>query len=219
MRVKRLIAALLAAVLPVSGASAACLGMQVHAHRGAPTLPENSLASISAAYAGGWDGVEIDMQRLQDGRWVLHHDVLTGRTVGGVGRKAVLQLNSADWRGAKLMGQGGGSPPPFLDDALRVAAAQPAKTFNAELKVVYRDCAPVSQLVAGMKQSLPHGNWMITSAFPEALRCVRGMPNPSAPTPWASTCRSAPRRPGSPVRGWPIWRKPWARRSACTWTP
>jgi glycerophosphoryl diester phosphodiesterase len=91
-----------------------------------------------------------------------------------VGRKAVLQLNSADWRGAKLMGQGGGSPPPFLDDALRVAAAQPAKTFNAELKVVYRDCAPVSQLVAGMKQSLPHGNWMITSAFPEALRCVRG---------------------------------------------
>jgi glycerophosphoryl diester phosphodiesterase len=174
MRVKRVIAALLAAVLPVSGASAACLGMQVHAHRGAPMLPENSLASISAAYAGGWDGVEIDMQRLQDGRWVLHHDVLTGRTVGGVGRKAVLQLNSADWRGAKLMGQGGGSPPPFLDDALRVAAAQPAKTFNAELKVVYRDCAPVSQLVAGMKQSLPHGNWMITSAFPEALRCVRG---------------------------------------------
>jgi glycerophosphoryl diester phosphodiesterase len=174
VRAKRVIAAVLAVALPWSGASAACLGMQVHAHRGAPTLPENSLASISAAYAGGWDGVEIDMQRLKDGRWVLHHDMLTGRTVGGVGRKAVLQLSSADWRGAKLLGQGGGSPPPFLDDALRVAAAQPAKTFNAELKVVYRDCAPVGQLVAGMKQALPHGNWMITSAFPEALRCVRG---------------------------------------------
>lgn len=174
MRADRLIAALLAAALPWSGVSAACLGMQVHAHRGAPALPENSLASIRAAYAGAWDGVEIDMQRLKDGNWVLHHDLLTGRTVGGVGRKAVLQLSSAQWRDATLTGAGGGTPPPFLDDALRVAAAQPGKTFNAELKVVYRDCAPVSKLVAGMKAALPHGNWMITSAFPEALRCVRG---------------------------------------------
>lgn len=174
MRAKRLIAALIAAALPWSGASAACLGMQVHAHRGAPALPENSLASIRAAYAGAWDGVEIDMQRLKDGNWVLHHDLLTGRTVGGVGRKAVLQLSSAQWRDAKLTGPGGGTAPPFLDEALRVAAAQPAKTFNAELKVIYRDCAPVSKLVTGMKAALPHGNWMITSAFPEALRCVRG---------------------------------------------
>lgn len=174
MPAKRLVAALLAALIPWSSVSAACLGMQVHAHRGAPTLPENSLASIRAAYAGGWDGVEIDMQRLKDGAWVLHHDLLTGRTVGGVGRKAVLQLSSNDWRGARLMGQGGGAAPPFLDDALRVAAAQPAKTFNAELKVIYRDCAPVSKLVTGMKAALPHGNWMITSAFADALRCVRG---------------------------------------------
>ncbi|CAB3671829.1 glycerophosphodiester phosphodiesterase [Achromobacter piechaudii] len=174
MQARRWMAAALIAVTPWSAVSAACMGMQVHAHRGAPTLPENSLASIRAAYAGQWDGVEIDMQRLKDGRWVLHHDVLTGRTVSGVGRRAVLQLSSADWRGAKLMGQGGGQPPPFLDDALQVAAAQPAKTFNAELKVVYRDCAPVGKLVAGMKATLPHGNWMITSAFPEALRCVRG---------------------------------------------
>ncbi|MEN4922642.1 glycerophosphodiester phosphodiesterase [Achromobacter spanius] len=174
MQARRLIAALLAATLPWSGASAACLGMQVHAHRGAPALPENSLASIRAAYAGAWDGVEIDMQRLKDGNWVLHHDLLTGRTVGGVGRKAVLQLSSAQWRDATLTGPGGGTPPPFLDDALRVAAAQPAKTFNAELKVVYRDCAPVSKLVAGMTAALPHGNWMITSAFADALRCVRG---------------------------------------------
>ncbi len=174
MQAKRLIAALVAAALPWSGASAACLGMQVHAHRGAPSLPENSLASIRAAYAGAWDGVEIDMQRLNDGQWVLHHDALTGRTVSGVGRKAVLQLSSAQWRDATLTGPGGGTPPPFLDDALKVAAAQPAKTFNAELKVVYRDCAPVSKLVTGMKAALPHGNWMITSAFADALRCVRG---------------------------------------------
>lgn len=174
MRASRLIAALLAAALPWSDASAACMGMQVHAHRGAPALPENSLASIRAAYAGAWDGVEIDMQRLKDGTWVLHHDLLTGRTVSGVGRKAVPQLSSNQWRDARLTGAGGGTPPPFLADALRVAAAQPAKTFNAELKVIYRDCAPVSKLVAGMKAALPHGNWMITSAFPEALRCVRG---------------------------------------------
>ncbi|WP_438857956.1 glycerophosphodiester phosphodiesterase [Achromobacter spanius] len=174
MQARRLMVAALAAILPWADAGAACLGMQVHAHRGAPTLPENSLASIRAAYAGGWDGVEIDMQRLKDGRWVLHHDLLTGRTVSGVGRRAVLQLSSADWRGARLAGQGGGQPPPFLDDALQVAATQPAKTFNAELKVVYRDCAPVGKLVANLQQALPHGNWMITSAFPEALRCVRG---------------------------------------------
>lgn len=108
MRASRLIAAMLAAALPWSGASAACLGMQVHAHRGAPALPENSLAAIRAAYAGAWDGVEIDMQRLRDGAWVLHHDLLTGRTVSGVGRRAVLQLSSDQWRDARLTGAGGG---------------------------------------------------------------------------------------------------------------
>lgn len=154
-----------------SGVQAACLGMQVHAHRGAPGQVENSLEAVRSAQAGAWDGVEIDMQRLKDGRWVVHHDALTGRTVTGVGRQPAFNLSSADWQAARL--QGSAIAPPFMDDLLRVAAARPDKTLNAELKVIYRQCEPVTQLIAGMRRALGHGNWMITSAFPDALRCVR----------------------------------------------
>lgn len=173
IRTRRLVACALMTVFPIVSVHAACMGMQVHAHRGAPDHVENSLAAISAAYAGAWDGVEIDMQRLRDGRWVLHHDVLTGRTVGGVGISPVLKLASSDWRAASLIGKGEGGPPAFLDDAIRVAAARSDKTFNAELKVVYTACEPIAALIKEMKRSLAHGNWMITSAFPQALQCAR----------------------------------------------
>jgi len=173
MRRNRLVATALLICLPWTAANAACLGMQVHAHRGAPGLIENSVPAIRAAHGGSWDGVEIDMQQLKDGRWVLHHDPVPGRTVGGVARRPVAQLSSADWQSAKMVGNGGGSAPPFLDDAMREAASRPDKTFNAELKIVYQSCEPVRKLVADMKQTLGHGNWMVTSGFPEALRCVR----------------------------------------------
>ncbi len=168
---KRAGAMLMACFLPLSGVSAACLGMQVHAHRGAPGQGENSLASMRGAYAGAWDGVEVDLQRLKDGKWVLHHDMRAGRTVQGVPRVPVSQLDSIAWERAKVAGNGESAP--FLAGAMREAARHVDKTFNAELKVVYTSCEPVRQLVDDMKQAIGHGNWMLTSVFPEALSCIR----------------------------------------------
>lgn len=168
---KRAVAISLASLLPFAGVNAACLGMQVHAHRGAPGQGENSLASMRGAYAGHWDGVEVDLQRLGDGKWVLHHDMRAGRTVQGVARVPVSQLDSIAWERAKVVGTGEAAP--FLAGAMREAAGHADKTFNAELKVIYASCEPVRQLVGDMKQAIGHGNWMLTSAFPEALSCIR----------------------------------------------
>ena len=62
----------LACALPATPALAECLGMKIHAHRGSAESPENSASALRSAYAGDWDGVEIDMQQLADGTWVLH---------------------------------------------------------------------------------------------------------------------------------------------------
>src|SRR5690625_3114936 len=55
------------------------------AHRGAPGLPENSVQSIVAALENpAYSAVEIDIYRLADGAYALHHDPLPGRVITGV---------------------------------------------------------------------------------------------------------------------------------------
>jgi len=46
------------------------------------TMPENTLAGIDAAFAGGADAVEIDVRATSDGELVLMHDATLERTVG-----------------------------------------------------------------------------------------------------------------------------------------
>lgn len=52
------------------------------AHRGYINYPENSISGVTAAFAAGFPKVEVDIMRLRDGTWVLHHDAVTGRATG-----------------------------------------------------------------------------------------------------------------------------------------
>lgn len=171
---ERLLTALLIATLATPAVQAACLGMQVHAHRGADSAPENSLAALRAGYGGGWDGVETDMQPLGDSAWVIHHDAVTGRVVQAGPPQTVRALRSADWRnaGMKLRGTATGEAPPFVADATALASGFPTRTLNAEIKAIAA-CTEVNQLTAQMAREIGHGNWFITSAIEVNLRCAR----------------------------------------------
>ena len=58
----------------------------VWGHRGAPALAaENTIASFSAALAGGVDGIELDVQLAADNTVVVMHDGAVDRTTDGHG--------------------------------------------------------------------------------------------------------------------------------------
>lgn len=155
---------------------AECLGMQLHAHRGASSGPENSLQALREAYAGEWDAIETDLQSLRDGEWALHHDAITGRVVKTRVNRPLMRISAAEWQSARMVlpsGRISDEAPPLLEDALAVAALQPGKTFNAEIKQGAMSCSPVQKLAVTIQRALPHGNWFLTSAMPDILRCVR----------------------------------------------
>lgn len=155
-------------------ADAACLGMQVHAHRGAAQLPENSLSALRAGYENGWDGIETDMQMLGDRQWVIHHDASTGRVVDSGQARPVRTLTSADWSNARMKQRGvvGSEAPPFLSDVTALASRHPEQALNAEIKDV-TSCNDVQALVGQFAQSMEHGNWFLTSGVIGNLRCAR----------------------------------------------
>lgn len=174
-RVRRTLPTLSAlSLLLASPAWADCRGMVVHAHRGAPAQPENSLSAVRAALAGDWDGVEIDMQQLASRRWVLHHDLETSRTTS-LQRRSVSQLDDGMWREIRLKGRDGritSEPPPFLDDVLREVSRNGGKVLNAEIKQT-ASCQAIQVLMDSLSAGVPQGNWFLTSISRSHLQCAR----------------------------------------------
>lgn len=65
----------------------------IASHRGGgATAPENTIPAISAALAGGFDYVEVDVALTADGHPVLLHDRKVDRTTDGTGHLADLTL-------------------------------------------------------------------------------------------------------------------------------
>ncbi len=65
----------------------------IASHRGgAATAPENTLPAITAALAGGFEYVEVDVALTADRQPVLMHDATVDRTTNGHGRLATLTL-------------------------------------------------------------------------------------------------------------------------------
>jgi glycerophosphoryl diester phosphodiesterase len=167
-------AACLIALLAGGPAHAACFGMQIHSHRGNGQAPENSLGALRAAYQGGFDGVETDLQMLGDREWVVHHDQATGRVVRTAAPVPVNSLRSADWRAARMSLRGAvtGEAPPFASDLASLASNYPQGTLNAEIKTVAA-CQDVGALVQQLRGEVRHGNWFLTSPVEGNLRCAR----------------------------------------------
>lgn len=170
------LAGLLAFTAPASAAR--CGPTELHAHRGSPQHPENSLSAVLAALDDTYDAAEIDLQRLRDGRWVLHHDALTGRTLRGGIPRPVAAYRSSDWRGAQLLdrqGRPSREKPPFFDAVLESAAPRLAsgqRQLNIEIKGKYA-CEDIRAAVQEVGRQLPRGSWFFTSVDLDALHCIR----------------------------------------------
>ncbi len=121
------------------------------AHRGFHvTHPENSLAAFRAAFEVGADGIECDLQKTSDGRYVIQHDPPSGRHDG--------------------------PEPPGLEAML--ASVPPGAFLNLELKADTlgpEDCAPVWEV---LRQRRPPGPLLISSFDPRLLPFFkeRGVP-------------------------------------------
>ena len=93
----------------------------VVAHRGASALaPENTVAAIEAAVAGGAQAVEFDIRESADGQIVVIHDATLARTTDGHGRvhqttwPSMKKLDAGSWFGSTFRGE----RIPTLGDAL-----------------------------------------------------------------------------------------------------
>jgi glycerophosphoryl diester phosphodiesterase len=129
---------------------------RIWSHRGnleGSMLPENTMGAIEAAIAAGVDGVEIDVWRAQDGRFVLSHD----RIVDGVA------IDHAPERILRLL--------PRLEDVLEAAAEV---LLDVELKVPPDASDAEAVRLAGIlaDQVGARGN-VVVSSFD--LRAVRGL--------------------------------------------
>jgi glycerophosphoryl diester phosphodiesterase len=160
--------------LAAGNAGADCGGMVLHAHRGAPDHPENSLPAVRSALAGSWDGVEIDLQQLRDGTPVLHHDPLLGRTTSLRG-PATGSLDAQAWREVRLKNRKGDltrEPPPFLEGVLAAMKDSP-KVLNAEIKQGFSNCGVAERTVRALHEGRPGGQWFVTAIDRGHLRCAR----------------------------------------------
>lgn len=163
------------ALLSTNPVHASCLGMEIHAHRGSPSAPENSLKAIKEALGGAWDGAEIDIQQLRDGEWVLHHDPVLGRTTSLQGRR-VADIDSATWKEVQLKQRNGrlaNEKAPFLRDVAAEASIQTDKVLNVEIKQITNDCRSAQLAVTSLHQGIPNGQWFLTSVDRRQLQCAR----------------------------------------------
>ncbi len=118
--------------------------------------PENTLLAFREALAVGADGVECDVQKTADGRYVVIHDPSVDRVTGQRGDVAAMTL--AD---LKRLDFGAGQSIPTLEELLR--AMPPEAYLDVELKeetLLPADCAPIAALLDAL-----HGrtNLMVSS--------------------------------------------------------
>ena len=97
-------------------------------HRGYRALfPENTLLAFREALAAGADGIECDLQKSGDGRYVIIHDATTERVTGS--RIEVGQASSTELR---ALDAGRGERLPFLEEML--SELPPGAYLDLELK-------------------------------------------------------------------------------------
>ncbi|MDO4592366.1 MAG: glycerophosphodiester phosphodiesterase family protein [Comamonadaceae bacterium] len=164
----------MAANLSIPSAHAACMGMELQAHRGAAGFPENSRSGVEAALNGSWEGAEIDVQMLADGELALHHDAVTSRTTS-LSNRMVRNLSSNTWSEVRLKDAKGkitSESAPLLRDLLEMAEAS-GKVLNVEIKEEFRDCSAADHATRLLLEGMPSGRWGISATNFKHLRCVR----------------------------------------------
>jgi len=156
-----------------SGGATTCAGLQVFAHRGAKSEPENSLRAMTVAAREGWPGVELDLQSLSDGAWALHHDPVLGLKTDVAGVRTI-DLSSSDWKQLRLRDRRAAitdEPGALLTE---VVASSEAGTLrlNMEIKEPFVSCPRTLTLLDAL-EGRPTGSWFFTSMDPRHLSCMK----------------------------------------------
>lgn len=132
-------------------------------HRGFRALyPENTLLAFHKAWASGADGVECDIQKTADGRYVVIHDAATDRVTGvkrEIARTALEDLRRLDF--------GSGERIPELSELLDVIPS--GSYLDLELKaetLTSDDSGPIADILDARMQ---RGNLMVSSFDPQLL--------------------------------------------------
>jgi glycerophosphoryl diester phosphodiesterase len=125
-------------------------------HRGASAdAPENTLPAFARAMADGADGVELDVQLSRDGRLVVIHDFVLGRTANGGSLVAdtsfedLRRLDAGAWFGAPFAA----TRIPTLDEVYDLLHGR-ARLINIEIKKVSPEI-PVEDALADFLSSRP----------------------------------------------------------------
>ncbi len=127
-------------------------------HRGAAGVaPENTLASIRAAWDEGVSWIEVDVMLTGDGRPVMFHDDSLRRTTGVDGHMAetpydrLATLDAGSWFGAAFAGQ----TVPTLDAAMALAL-ELGLSVNIEIKPTPgRDVETVEAALGALSEIWP----------------------------------------------------------------
>jgi glycerophosphoryl diester phosphodiesterase len=136
-------------------------------HRGyRARFPENTMLAFSQALGFGADGVECDLQKSADGRYVVIHDGEVDRVSNGkgaVGSMAFDELRRLDFgRGERI---------PELTELL--GALPRGAYLDLELKgetLSVSDCAPIAEILSARAD---RAHLMISSFEPSLLRHFR----------------------------------------------
>ena len=154
-----------------------CSGVEVQAHRGHYTQPENSSAAIKSALNKGFDGVEIDIMQLKDGNWVVHHDLNLGRTLTGSKHTLIRRINSSKYKRLKHKSRKGSVtslPATTLEKALDtfVKHSNNSQQLNIEIKDI-SSCSSIRNMADEVSLKLKDDSYQFTSINRTALQCLR----------------------------------------------
>ena len=154
-----------------------CSGVEVQAHRGHYTQPENSFAAIKVALDKGYDGVEIDIQQLKDGAWIVHHDLSLGRALTGSNLTFIRRITSSKYKRLKHKSRTGvvtSLPATTLDQALSIFAknANSSQKLNIEIKDI-TSCTSIANMANKVSSKLKSNNYQFSSINRPALQCLR----------------------------------------------
>ncbi len=156
-----------------------CGSIDLQAHRGSATQPENTTEAMLAAFREGYTTAELDIQRLKTGQWVLHHDILTGRAVKTKASRPVPMLKDVDWEGARAIARDGkvsNITPSFFEDMVNATAPElkAGKKLNVEIKGRF-ECGAIRAARKVLAEKAPPQSWAFSSVDIEALECIRAV--------------------------------------------
>jgi glycerophosphoryl diester phosphodiesterase len=155
------------------------------AHRGSSgTAPENTMAAVRLGVEAGAKIVEIDVQRTADGRLVVIHDAVLGRTTSGTGRvdahtyDQVAALDAGSWMSPRYAGE----RVPLLIEVLEYLRGR--AYLNIELKSYEGDPIEGEKFLAAVLRTIDvadMANQTLLSSFDHALLAHAGTINPNIP--------------------------------------